>query len=167
MSHTSQLFRHGLILVLLAGLAGCEEPAQSPEPPPQATPDAKPAAKGPSVEELQQIRPDYSIEIVTKESDPPQYEVVWTAKVPTGGWTMTTDSALVEDSMGKTSARIYVTLEQPGPDEMTTQAQETVTGRHDAGTTKVDKAELHVRRHIRGIKYDTPALYGNVARAEQ
>ena len=64
--------------------------------------------------------------------------------------------------MGQAVARIWVTLEQPGADEMVTDAVETLTGRHNATTQRVDKAELSVRRHVRGVTHDTPALYAVV-----
>lgn len=156
--------RSNAVLAMLVAmlLGGCgEEPAPAPAPVPQSSVPAPPAAP----KQITLSPQDYGLEIKASETDPKKYTVVWTARVPTGGWKLTTDSVLVEDSMGKTAARIWATLEQPGPDEMVTQAVETLSATHDAGTTKIDQAELSIRQHIRGVKYDTPALYGIVKRA--
>jgi hypothetical protein len=147
----------GLMLLFL----GCDD---EPTPPVSGQP-AAPAAQAPAkppLPEVPAIEPEYAIAIEESTSDPKQYTVTWSAKVPTGGWTMKTDNVLVEEYMGKMAARIYVTLEQPNPSDTVTQAVETVTGKHEAGTVKIERVEFSVRRHVRGIKYDSPALYSVV-----
>lgn len=144
-------------LVLLA-FGGCDSETETPA----ASTTSTTSTPGPANEPAQAApayKPTYTVEIQTMESDPPQYRVVWTAEVNTGGWKMTTESVLVEDSMGVTSARIFAILEQPGPSETVTEAMETVTGTHDAGTQQVDQAELSIKRIVRGVEYDFPPLY--------
>lgn len=147
--------------VLLCGiLLGClavacdKEPAAS-TPAPAAAPNAPPAP---------QFKPEYSLTISTSDAEPKQYTVVWSAQVNTGGWKLTTDRVLVEDSMGKTQARVYAILEEPGPGEMVTQATETLTGTHDAGTTRIDSAELSIKRTRRGGEPSFMPVYAVVKR---
>jgi len=89
-------------------------------------------------------KPEYTLTIESS-GEPARYTVKWTARVNTGGWTMETDVARVENSMDKNEARIYVILTQPDPNDMVTQAFETLEGSFDAGETEVHKAELSVK----------------------
>lgn len=147
------------ILVVCAGflILGCDDPA---EPQPIQSEASKPsintgAAGGEprfatsSEKAPAKLEYDYKIEPTGEKST-----VTWTAKVPTGGWTMTTDQVLVEETMGSVWARIYVTIEAPNPSEMVTHGFQTLTGKHDADK-KVDKVELSVRRKTQG---DDPGL---------
>jgi hypothetical protein len=150
-------FRPLAALLLCIMLTGCGD--DSPEQPAAAT---APPAPAPQPLPAPDVKLEYTLEFST---DAKSNSVTWTARVPTGGWKLTTDKVLVEDDLGKTSARIWAILEQPAPDEMTTQAFETLTGTHNAGATKLDKAELSIKRIVRGQKYDTPALYAIVKHA--
>lgn len=139
-------------LALLAVLVGCDnEPVATPATPAAPANPSAPAAAA-------NYKPDYTLTLADNT-------VTWSAVVNTGGWTMTTDQVLVEDSMGKTSARIYITLEQPGPDEITTQALETLEDKHTADR-KLDSAELSVRRKIRNQDTTGAALYSIVKTAK-
>ena len=137
------------------GILGCND-----APPP--SPVAAPAQPAPPAPQIPDVKPEYTLEISSTDSTPKTYTVTWTARVNTGGWTMKTDQVLVEDSMGATAARIYAILEQPGPDTIVTQAVETLTAKHEAGERKIDKAELSIKRMVRGANTDFPALYSIV-----
>lgn len=141
--------------ICAALLAGCGEEQVADTPAPPATPAAKPAAAPAAQPEF---KPEYGLEIIATGT-PKKYSVKWTAKVNTGGYKLKTDSVLVEDMMGKQTARIYSILEQPGPDEMVTQAAETVEATYDAGDKLIEAAELSIKRETRGAKTDFPALY--------
>jgi hypothetical protein len=148
------------VLVLLMAAVSCDD---EPSSRPAATGPAKPAA--PAAAE-RPAAPDPEYALAVSKSDPKACKVTWSAKVNTGGWKMTTEQVLVEESMRKVTARVYVILEEPGPDEMVTQAEETLTGTHDAGTTKVDAAELSVKRTRRGGQPAFMPLYVVVKRTE-
>lgn len=156
--------RSAAMCLLLAFALGCDEQSATPTAAPPAPASGSPAAAPPPVA-VAKADPEYALEVVTKESSPPQYEVTWSAKVPTGGWKMTTENVLVEESMTKMGARVYVILEEPAPGEVVTQAEETLTGRHDAGATKVDHAELSVKRRVRGTDPSAIGYYVVVKRA--
>jgi hypothetical protein len=82
--------------------------------------------------------------------------------VNTTGWTMKTDSVLVEEHNGAMAARIWVTLEEPNPADKVTEEMTDVTGTHNAGATKIGRVEFSVRRNVRGVKYTSPNLYSVV-----
>lgn len=148
------------VCVVLTGMSGCGERGAEPAAP---APASKPAAAAPNLD-LQPTypEPEYTLAIEKSESDPPQYSVVWTATVNTGGWKLTTESVLVEDSMGKTAARVWIVVHEPQPGDVVTQAVTTLTGRHDAGTTKIEKAELSAKHTVRDSKPTYPQLYSVV-----
>lgn len=138
----------GVALVLASFACDNDPTPTAANPAPTAT--AAPPPPPPAADAAPRFKPEYSLTISSTDAEPKQYSVIWTAQVNTGGWKMTTEQVLVEDSMGKTSARVYAILEEPGPGEMVTQATETLTGRHDAGNTKIDRAELSIKRVRRG-----------------
>jgi hypothetical protein len=147
--------------ILLCGiLLGCLAVACDKEP----TPSTPAPAAAPNAPPAPQFKPEYSLTISTSDAEPKQYTVVWSAQVNTGGWKLTTDRVLVEDSMGKTQARVYAILEEPGPGEMVTQATEKLTGTHDAGTTRIDSAELSIKRTRRGGEPSFMPVYAVVKR---
>jgi hypothetical protein len=147
--------------LLLSGVtifvAGCDDTTSQPAPPAVAAPAAE--APKPKVPEY---KPEYTVEVKTNAAG--HKIVVWTAKVNTGGWKLITDSVLVETPMDKMQARVWSTLEQPGPDEMVTQGFETVTAEYDAGDKNVEEAELSIRRMVRGVKSPWAPLYEIVKR---
>jgi hypothetical protein len=149
------------VLCVLMSAVGCKDDAETGPPAAAETP-APPAAVQKT--EKPRVEPEYTIEIKA-EGTPAKQIVSWGAKVPTGGWKLITDSVQVEDRHRELRmATVYATLEEPGDADVTTQAEETVTGRHDAGEQKVDGAELLVRRRVRGVKSDYAPLYANVKR---
>jgi len=75
---------------------------------------------------------------------------------------MKTDSVLVEEHNGAMACRIYVTLDEPNPSETVKEGMTDVTGKHDAGTTKIERVEFSVRRNVRGVKYISPNMYSVV-----
>jgi len=140
-------------------LVGCSDDAPPAVAPP--TNQASPAA-APPVVIVPDIKPQYTLGIIASENAPKNYTVKWTAQVNTGGWTMKTDQVLVEDMMGKLTARIYAILEKPAAGEMVTQAVETLTGEYDAGEKAIEQVELSIKTNVRGVKSDFPALYSVV-----
>lgn len=137
------------VLVLSLIPFGCEKSAETPEPTPGVPPAQQvPEASAPVVPPYE---PEYTFEFVTAEGAEAPTGVKWTALVNTGGWTMTTESVLVEppqygDGM---NARVYIILEQPAPGETVTQAMETLTGTHDAAQP-ITHGEFSVKRKVRG-----------------
>ena len=91
-------------------------------------------------------QPAYTLMVEVMESQPEQYSVSWSAEVNTGGWIMRTDRVEISDN----TAMVYIELEQPAPDEIVTQALETLRGRYEAGMQVIANAELYVRRIVRG-----------------
>ena len=141
------------------GIHGCE-PANPPAPSPsdsteQAVNPAPPAERAPETPSTPSpdtgYQPEYSLSVDAESSGHVHPIIRWSALVNTGGWTMTKDEVVFDEVDGATIARVHVTLEQPGPDEMTTQALETLTGMHDAGHRRVDHAELLIKRVQRGV----------------
>jgi hypothetical protein len=139
-------------------LAGCGEEQAARTAAPPATPPAPPPA---APAEQPELKPEYGLEIIATGA-PKMYSVKWTAKVNSGGYKLKTESVLVEDMMGKQTARIYSILEQPGPGEMVTQAIETVEATYDAGDKLIEAVELSIKRETRGVKREFPALYSIV-----
>lgn len=148
------------LLSLLLLHAGCDETPTSPPVPSTAAPVAA-ATPAPSAA-MPEYKPEYTLAIEESTATPKTYTVTWSAKVNTGGWTMKTDRVLIEELNGANAARVWVILEQPGPSDMTTQAIETLTGKHDAGTTKIERAEFSVKRVVRGASTEFPSMYAVV-----
>lgn len=119
---------------------------------PAPTPPQAPAAPKPIVEaEL-----EYGTRIETKDG---KSTVYWTAKVPTGGYTMTTDQPpLVEERNTLWWARVYVTIEAPNPKDTVAQAFETLSGKFEADR-KIDRVEFSVRRKVKGVESPWAPLY--------
>lgn len=140
-------------------VAGCKE--EAPPAGGQAAPAPAPAQ--PSAPAAPAAEPEYTIAI---EREGEAYVVVWTATVPTGGWSMTAESVLVEEVMGKRTARVYSVLEAPAPDEMVSQAVESLTVRHPAGTEPVVAGELSIKRTVKGPAPMWAPLYSVVKRTE-
>ena len=156
-----------LACALVANLVvGCGEgdtaAAPAPAPPAAVSPEPIPAADAPVTPVYQ---PVYTLEIKPSAADPNKSTVTWSAYVNTGGWTLTTDKVLVEDSMGATVARVYAILQSPGPDDMVAQAFQTLTGTHDADR-KVDKAELSIKRTSKGDDTGFTPVYSIVKRTD-
>jgi hypothetical protein len=161
------MMRSILSLVVLGCLCvvGCDDKPAAPTTSPKDNAPAMAPAPAPApsaMTEKNMFQPKYSVAIEESNTDPKQYTVTWSARVNTGGWTMTTDKVLIEEHMGAMAARIYVTLEQPSPSDTVTQAFETITGKHDSGTTRIQRVEFSVRRTTRGAKYDSQPGYGVV-----
>ena len=149
--------RHTIILTgVLFIAAGCDE-ATSPVPAtekPAAGATARPAKEKPNVPAY---KPTYAIDV--KKNDAGHTIVSCWAKVNTGGWKLTIDSGQVEEDMGVSTATLFATIEQPGPDEVVAQAFETVSADYDAGEKKVDVVSLSVRQMVRGVKSQWAPLY--------
>lgn len=142
-----------LLLAAALTLIACEkEPAASPAPATPQTPAAPEWQRAPE--------PTYDAAIEVISEDPPKYAATWSATVSTGGWTMTTESVLVEPpSFGDGMvARVSVILEEPGPGETVTQALETLTGRHEADQP-ITQIEFSVKRTVRGDTSPWAPLY--------
>jgi hypothetical protein len=154
--------RISIIIVIgaLISVIGCDKPqGQDAAPPPSTNANAGSSLTNPLDLQPTHPRPEFTLAIEKSASEPPQSSVVWTARVNTGGWKMTTESVLVEDMMGKMTARVYVMVHEPQPGDIVTQAQETLTGRHDAGTTEIQQAELSAKHTVRDSKPTNPQLY--------
>lgn len=145
------------IVVVSAGLLllGCDQsdPVSTSQPAP-AAPKA-PAAPEPIVEA--KLEYDTRIETVGDKST-----VYWTVKVPTGGYTMTTDSPpLVEERNTLWWVRVYATVEAPNPKDMVTQAFETLSGKFEADK-KINRVEFSVRRKVKGVESPWAPMYSVV-----
>lgn len=123
---------------------------------PTTMPTTVPATTTENVEERSQFTPEYKLKLTDTG-------VEWSVRVNTGGWTMKTDHVLVEEINQKSTAQIFLILEQPGDDEMVTQAFETLSARHDA--PNLQAAELLVKRVIRGDDSTSASTYAIVKRA--
>lgn len=148
-----------LVLTVCMGIAavGCEEKA----PPPAPTASSQPAPEAAAKPARPAFNPEYSVRVEVSDSEPVKYAAVWEAKVNSGGWKFVTDSVLLEDMLGKQTARVYTILEEPGADEAVTMAMETVTRRYESDKP-IEEAELSVKRVVRGVKYDFQPLYSVV-----
>lgn len=141
-------------LVLL--LCGCGDGGKPTVTATDKTP--APPAPAPAKKTLVRVTPVYDATLVTGEGEANPSVVTWSAKVPTSGWKMTTESVLVEDSFGKTSARVWVVLEQPGPDENVDAGEQTLTGEHK-DPKKIDLVEFSAKVAVRGVDDPKRTLY--------
>jgi len=123
---------------------GCGQVERFTPPPTSMHSPAEPLINIPT------IAPACTIEITTAGAKPPHFLLGWSVQVPTGGFSLTTDRVELIDTHGKPTARVFVTLEAPGPNEMTTQMIETLTGEHSTGDQSVVAAELHLATIPRG-----------------
>jgi hypothetical protein len=153
--HNTGGHRVKLILPIVALLIlGCDQSSTTPVTSDPAT--QPPATDLPPAPKASEVKVEYDtrIETIGEKST-----VHWSARVPTGGWTMTLDQPpLVEERNALVWARVYVTIEAPGTDEIVTQAFETLEGRHEANR-KVDRVELSARRKVRGQASDFAPAY--------
>jgi hypothetical protein len=133
-----------LTLALVFALFGCDN-----SEPTTAAPAVPVAAPAPAVDMTPATPVELEYTTRIEPNGPDKSTIIWTARVPTGGWSMTTDSVLIEDDMGKMWARVWVTIESPDPNATVTQAFETLTGMHEADKP-VEKTEFSVRRMIKG-----------------
>lgn len=155
-----------IVCVALIGVAGCDDrkqPAQKADTPQSAT--ARPTPDDLKDWQPKHPTPQYSLAIEKSDTEPPTYSVVWTAKVDSSGWKMTTESVLVEESMRSWGARAYVIVHEPGPHEKITMEPEVLTGRHDCGTQVVHLAELSVKHTVLDSKPTYPQMYAVVKQA--
>lgn len=98
------------------------------------------------------FQPTYDVTLEVMESQPPQYAAAWGVRVNTGGWRLIQDEVTREEGLVK----VYVTLEKPGPDEIVTQAFETLEGRFDSGIEVIERIELYVNSTVRGGEQREP-----------
>jgi len=154
------------VLVVLV-LTGCEKEAPPAAGPAAAAPaGAKPSAPNLDLQPTHARPTEYTVAIEKSATEPPTYSVVWTAKVDSSGWKITTESVLVEDDgLGKTVARVYTVLHEPRPDDSISATPEVLTARYDAGEKVVEKAELSAKHTVRDSKPTYPQMYTIVKRA--
>lgn len=98
--------------------------------------------------------PDVTIDVLTQRMmDEPEQVIVLEIVAPTGGHELTLDEAVVDEQ--DKSASLYVTLTQPGEDEMVTQALQAhhLTYRD---TAEFETVRVYVRQHRRG---EEPGAY--------
>ncbi len=148
---------NGLGTAALLGLVCCEERKEAPAAAPPAAP-ARPAVNSLDLQPTH-ARPEVTLEIVKSDDEPPHYTVNWTARVDSTGWKMTTDTVLVEEVIDGTVARVYTIVHEPQPGDTVTSTPETLTLSYDAGTRKVDKAELSLKHTVRDSKPTYPQMY--------
>lgn len=153
----TQLVLASLVFALVAGCDNDAAPTAPAAPQPAAAAAPKPVAP--------EYKPEFTVEV--KKNEAGHAIVTWTAKVNTGGWKLITDSVLVETPISKLQARVYSTLEAPGPDEMVTQGFTTVTAEYDAGDKNVEETELSIRQTVRGVKSQWAPLYSVMKRFPQ
>lgn len=150
-----------IVAALALTLAACEKSPEAPQPTPGVPPVSD--APTPAAPETPAYEPTYTLEFVTPEGADAPTGVQWTALVNTGGWTMTTESVLVEPPQyGEgMNVRIYAILERPGAGETVTQALETLTGTHDAAQP-ITHAELSIKLKGRDDPADWQRYYAVV-----
>jgi hypothetical protein len=137
--------------------AGCDE-SESTSTRKDAPPSA-PAAPEPPKNDAAKAELTYDTRIETSGE---KSTVYWTAKVPTGGWTMTTDQKpSVEERNTLWWVRVWVTIEAPNPNDMVTQAFETLEGKFEADR-KINRVEFSVRRKVKGQESQWAPLYSVV-----
>ncbi len=90
--------------------------------------------------------PAFTVDVLQMESFPVQYAVNYEVTVNSGGWKLIKDREMFEGGV----LTVWLTLEAPGKGEIVTMALETLEGRFAAGTTKVERVEIHVKRTRRG-----------------
>ena len=151
------------LLLLATGVVGCGDDSEK-TPPPATIPAPPQAARAEA--EKPRVEPVYALEITPSKDTPKKYIVSWSAKVPTGGWKLIKETVQVEEKHRELRmASVYATLEEPGPNEIVTEAEQTVTDQHDAGTEEVNGAELWVRRRVKGVESPWKPLYAQVKTA--
>lgn len=152
----TRTFQSVLSVLLLLTLAACGDGGGSGAT--DTGVDKKPAAPPAPKKELVRVKPVYDVTLKTGEGEADPSVVTWTAKVPTSGWKMTTESVLVEETTGKMAARVWVILEQPGPDEQVTAKEETLTG-EATDKRKIERVEFSAKVAVRGIDDPKRAYY--------
>lgn len=158
-----------IVVVAVCGLVfGCDERKQS-EQKVEAMPKAYAPPSPDEKHDWQPTHPEpeYTLAIEKSDANPPTYSVVWTAKVDSSGWTMATESVLVEESMRSWGARAYILLSEPGPHEKVKMEPEVLTGRHDCGTQVVHLAELSAKHTVLDSKPTYRQMYVVVKHAGQ
>ncbi len=152
------MFHRLLICVsILFFVAACGDGGASSNTPKDNTPvQPTPPKKKQLVRQTPRV---YDVQLKTGEGDDNPSVVTWTAKVPTGGWTMKTEAVLVEETFGKLAARIYIIIEQPNPEEVVTQAEETLKG-EVKDKRKIERLEFSTKVYARGIDDPERASYG-------
>jgi len=144
-------------IVLAVSVIGCDEQSNQTS---TTAPAPIPDAPAPTVDPEDRVEPEYTLKLTNSGPE-------WTATVNTGGWTMKTDSSKVEKINDRETARIYITIEAPSPDDMVTQAFQKLTGETSMSDTKIESAELWVKRLVRGQTPETEASYVLVKRAPE
>lgn len=95
--------------------------------------------------------PGFEVSIDVMESAPPQYAVRYETTVPTGGWEMITDKVEIAGGV----MMLYITLVEPGRNEIVTQAFATHRGQYLAGRTEIATVNVLARQHVRGSEPPT------------
>lgn len=159
-----------IAFLLLIGIAGCDDQrgtaatsATSPTSPTSPT-SAERAPKPASNLDLQPThpQPEYTLAIAKSETAPATYTVVWSVRVDSSGWKLTTEQVLIEDYLGGNIARVTIIVHEPQPGDSVTEGFQTLYGRHDAGITQIQRAELTAKHTVRDSKPKYPQLYSVV-----
>lgn len=136
-----------VVTLLAAPLVACEKQGANTPPPAVAEVAPKPAARNLDVQPTHP-GPTYTLDIKKSDTDPPTYTVTWTAAVDSGGWAVVSQTNMPEESMGKMVARLWVVIGEPMPDTEFSKEPTTISGSFDAGTQKIDAAELNVKHTV-------------------
>jgi hypothetical protein len=147
-----------LVLALLLCLFSLSCDDKSPSSPAASSGGAVSTAPA----EIKELPVEYAIAIEESTTEPKTYSVKWSAQVNSGGWGMKTETVLVEELNGAMACRIWVTLTQPHPTDVVSQGIETLTAKHDAGTTKIERVEFSARRMVSGVTPAYAPLYSVV-----
>jgi hypothetical protein len=123
-----------------------DQPSQ-PLPVQKDTPNVPPPAQLPEIDASAYTGPGVALDILQRESFPPQCVAAIEVTTPTGGWTLEIDQAAV---VGDT-AKIFLTLERPGEDEMVTQALVTHRKQFVSSDPCFTHAEVYVHLAQRGV----------------
>lgn len=135
-------------------------PPASPQPIPQEPPIAPPASESPSMPEIETpspppaddsnayTGPPVTVQVMQAKRKPPISTAIIEATVPTGGWTLAIDETKIEGDL----AKIYLTLEGPGQDEVVTQVLTTLNQTFTSENPPFEHADVYVHVARRDIQ---------------
>jgi hypothetical protein len=101
----------------------------------------------PEIDATPYAGPAVSLDVLQRESFPPQCVASIEITTPTGGWTLALDQARVVGDI----AMLFVTLERPGEGEMVTQALVTHRQQFVSANPCFTRAEVYVHLAQRGV----------------
>jgi hypothetical protein len=158
-ARTPTILASAVLMLILSACSPADRPPANPAPSPAPSPSAgqpvapqptsepSPAVQLPEIDATPYAGPAVSLDVLQRESFPPQCVASIEITTPTGGWTLALDQATV---VGDT-AKVFVTLERPGEGEMVTQALVTHRQQFVSANPCFKRAEVYVHLAQRGV----------------